>query len=299
MAFRLIRETNDYSFLNAKVQARRGLLLTTNDYEHLLSVEIEDGISYLQLLPRYQGYFEKINYRSPHLSLVLEKVLQENVYAEMQFLVQFAPNDAQEFFSFYMKKPYLKVLELIVQNLHKSPNEPLDLTNMFIPSPDEKIELELASKAVNFDELTAHISSEWLQRAIQSSLTDYRKSNNVLDILYSIERSFYIELWEEKITNLRIFEDEEEKMNLSAKDINAKVLVISQFTLYGDCRKGRRPSCISAALPEKAKALYEYFVECMKNNQLTVETGKFQAMMLVKIFNDGPVTILLDSEKIF
>jgi D-tyrosyl-tRNA(Tyr) deacylase len=103
----------------------------------------------------------------------------------------------------------------------------------------------------------------------------------------------------EKIINLRIFEDAEEKMNLSLLDISGEMLVVSQFTLLGDCRKGRRPSFISAEEPEEAEKLYEYFINKAKEKINHVGAGKFQAMMKIESVNDGPVTILLDSRKIF
>jgi len=103
----------------------------------------------------------------------------------------------------------------------------------------------------------------------------------------------------EKIANLRIFEDENEKMNLSLLDIKGEMLVISQFTLLGDCRKGRRPGFTCAAKPEPANELYEMFVEEAKMLGIHVETGVFQTHMIVDIQNDGPVTLLVDSNKKF
>ncbi len=100
----------------------------------------------------------------------------------------------------------------------------------------------------------------------------------------------------DKIINLRIFEDEDGKMNLSLKNTGGALLVVSQFTLLGDCRKGRRPSFVQAAGPEKAEELYEYFVEKAKDNGLIVETGRFRAMMDVALINDGPVTLILESK---
>jgi D-tyrosyl-tRNA(Tyr) deacylase len=103
----------------------------------------------------------------------------------------------------------------------------------------------------------------------------------------------------EKIVNLRVFTDEQGKMNLSLLDTGGAMLVVSQFTLYGDTRRGRRPSFIDAAEPEKANALYEYFAGRVRAQGVGVETGVFQASMQVSLVNDGPVTILLDSRKNF
>jgi D-tyrosyl-tRNA(Tyr) deacylase len=103
----------------------------------------------------------------------------------------------------------------------------------------------------------------------------------------------------EKIAGLRIFEDENGKMNLSVTEVGGAVLAVSQFTLYGDVRRGKRPSFDDAARPERARELYEYFVTQIRQRGLRCETGQFQAMMSVSLVNEGPVTVLLDSSKSF
>ena len=108
-----------------------------------------------------------------------------------------------------------------------------------------------------------------------------------------------IEYVASKLLNLRIFEDENDKMNLSLRDVQGELAIVSQFTLYGDCRHGRRPGFSEAELPDKAEVLYESFVEFCRTQGVTVATGSFQTYMKVELENDGPVTILLDSEKLF
>ena len=103
----------------------------------------------------------------------------------------------------------------------------------------------------------------------------------------------------DKIIGLRIFEDKQEKMNLALEDVEGSILVVSQFTLHGDCRKGRRPAFTAAANAEVAKTLYEKFVELCRQRGVNTRTGKFGADMAVELINDGPVTLLLDSKKTF
>jgi D-tyrosyl-tRNA(Tyr) deacylase len=100
----------------------------------------------------------------------------------------------------------------------------------------------------------------------------------------------------EKIANLRIFEDDAGRMNRSLLEIGGEMLIVSQFTLYGDCRKGRRPSFVEAAGPEQANSLYEHFVEEVRRKDITVATGQFRAIMAVSLINDGPVTLIVESK---
>lgn len=141
-----------------------------------------------------------------------------------------------------------------------------------------------------------------IQRVIKSSVSinnkEVAKIGNGFLILLGISKDDNFEKADyiiKKIYNLRVFSDENDKMNLSIQDINGELLIVSQFTLYADCKKGNRPSFINAAPPEDAEKIYEYFVnECKKNN-LKVETGEFGADMKVELINDGPVTIILEN----
>ncbi|HOK65930.1 MAG TPA: D-aminoacyl-tRNA deacylase [Anaerohalosphaeraceae bacterium] len=103
----------------------------------------------------------------------------------------------------------------------------------------------------------------------------------------------------DKIAHLRVFEDSDGRMNLDVQQVSGGILLISQFTLYGDCRKGRRPDFTAAAGPEKARQMYEQFIELLRVKGLTVQTGIFAAMMEIDCVQDGPVTILLDSRRLF
>lgn len=145
-----------------------------------------------------------------------------------------------------------------------------------------------------------------VQRVISSSVEVQDKIigkiNAGINVLIGItEGDTYddIKYIKDKIINLRIFEDESGKMNKSLKDINGELLIVSQFTLYADCRKGRRPNFMNALKGEEAEVLYNEFVKACRNEGLVVETGMFGAYMKVSIENDGPVTILIDSKKTF
>lgn len=140
-----------------------------------------------------------------------------------------------------------------------------------------------------------------IQRVKQASVTIenelYSKIGHGLLIFLGVEKSDTQENAEklaQKVMTLRIFEDENDKMNLSVKEVNGEILVVSQFTLCGDCRKGTRPSFDNAAPPEEANKLYEYFVQNIKTCNQKVKTGKFRAMMDVSLINDGPVTFMIE-----
>lgn len=145
-----------------------------------------------------------------------------------------------------------------------------------------------------------------VQRVTYSKVTvdgevigEIQKGLNVLLGIGQDDTDKDIEYVAEKIVNLRIFEDSNNKMNLSLLDIKGELIVVSQFTLYGDCRKGKRPSFDKAARPEVAEVMYNKFLDYLKKFDIKVQTGKFQAMMMVEIQNDGPVTLLIDSKKEF
>ena len=145
-----------------------------------------------------------------------------------------------------------------------------------------------------------------IQRVSSASVTAHSEITGKIEAgvlvllgIHKDDKDTELEWMVDKIINLRIFEDEKGKMNRSLIDTNGAMLVVSQFTLYGDCRKGRRPGYSCAAPPEKAKIFYQQFIDAVKQKQIVTASGRFQAHMDVELVNDGPVTLLLDSSKLF
>ena len=129
-------------------------------------------------------------------------------------------------------------------------------------------------------------------------ISEINKGYMVLLAVKETDTDDDLEYIQRKIKNLRIFEDENDKLNLSIKDVNGEILLVSQFTLYGDVRKGNRPSFVMSAGLEKANNYYERLINNLRNDGFCVKAGKFQAHMEVSLVNDGPVTIIIDSERI-
>ncbi|PWI48194.1 hypothetical protein CEE45_07750 [Candidatus Heimdallarchaeota archaeon B3_Heim] len=233
MAFHQIREAKDYSFINARIKARRSQLLSTSDYEHILGISLEDGISVLLNHPRYHDAFEDISYQSSQLSLMIEKSLNDSIEVEIHSLIKNLPNTDQEFLLFYLKKNYLKIIEDILHKLHNSDTKPLDLTNRYITSPEERVELIHATQVTSIEELAETVSEKWLRKAILSSLDKYNETQNILEIVYRIERAFYDELWREKIGNLkRMSKSIAEKVIGIEIDLNNINIVLRQKAMH-------------------------------------------------------------------
>lgn len=144
-----------------------------------------------------------------------------------------------------------------------------------------------------------------IQRVIKANvnvdneiISEINKGYLVLLAVKETDTDEDLEYIQRKISNLRVFEDENDKLNLSIRDVDGEILLVSQFTLYGDVRKGNRPSFVMSAGLEKANNYYEKLIDNLRNDGFTVKSGKFQAHMEVSLVNDGPVTIILDSERI-
>lgn len=158
----------------------------------------------------------------------------------------------------------------------------------------------------NNGSIQEHYMRAVIQRVAKSSVTVEEKVTGEIDrglmVLIGVEEGDNerdAEYIADKVSGLRIFEDDNEKMNLSVRDVGGQVLAVSQFTLLGDARKGKRPSFTRAADPDEAVRLYRKVIEYMEKQGIHVEEGVFRAHMMVEIYNDGPVTILLDSRKNF
>lgn len=266
MAFHQIREAKDYSFINARVKARRSQLLTASDYEHLLSSSLQEGVNFLQTKVRYQDKFDDLDLaiEPQSLSLQLEKLLEENVYSEIFSLIKNIPSDAQEFFLHYFKKPFMRKLEQIIFKLHKSSSDEILFAQTFVTTPEDKIELNLAAKASDFEELANFLKTPWIKKALNDSLPLYKSSNDIYEIISRIEHEFYLELWKEKIENLK-----RKSKSIAKKVIGIEIDLINISLLVRWSLMKKRISSVEKLLIPVQFRLKPYFTQLKESSSLS------------------------------
>lgn len=191
-----VSEAKMYSFVNARIKARKGQLLTAADYERLLSGSLTEGLAFLQDTPRYQEAFTSVDPNSTDFIKNLERILFKNYHTEIFALVKDISKKARHLIEFYLKKSYIKTLKHIIRQIHEKELETLSLEEFFVATLEEKTELAIISKTKSIEELIRKLQTPWVIEALNSTIDEYQKQNNVLLLENALDHFFYRQLWD-------------------------------------------------------------------------------------------------------
>lgn len=191
-----ITEAKMYSFINARIKARKGQLLFAADYERLLSSTLNEGLAFLQDAPRYYELFTGLDPNSANFPQKLEKLLNESVYSEIFALVKDTPKKARKLIEFYLKKSYVDALKQIIRRIHTKELESLSLEDLHVATSEEKTELVIISKIGSIEALIQNLQTLWVVEALKSVIIEYKKQENILLLENALDQSYYKQMWE-------------------------------------------------------------------------------------------------------
>ncbi|MHA2224497.1 MAG: V-type ATPase subunit [Candidatus Hodarchaeales archaeon] len=213
-----ITEAKTYSFVNARIKARKGQLLSAADYERLLSSALQEGLTYLSTTPRYIESLNDLDPNSKDFPQQLERILYENVFSEIIDLVKDISDTARELIEFYLKKSYIGTLKFILRQLHSKELQSLSLDELFAMNLEEKTELVLLSEVESIEKTLEKLQSPWVIKGLKPAITEYNKQKNILLLENALDHSFYNQLWDKIIPSQK-----KKDRNISQKIIGMEI----------------------------------------------------------------------------